>query len=113
MFGGGFGSKLPGKGNSKKSDIIVVRGSLGLTNDSLRSKSDIVETAKRKLSEGVVSVKWNSPLTDGSGYAEAARNYVAALHSAGVDVSAKSITFDGFKSDYGRAGLASFTRSNW
>lgn len=104
MFGGGFGSKLPGKGSPKKSDILVVRGSLGLTNDDLRSKGYIIETAKEKLSEEVVAVKWNSPLTDGSGYAEAARNYIAALSSAGVDVSAKSISFDGFRSDYGRAG---------
>lgn len=104
MFGGGFGSKLPSKGQLKKSNLLIVQGSLGLTDEGIRSRNDIVETAKKGLDERVISVKWNSPLTDGSGYAEAARNYVAALHTAGVDVSAKSITFDGFKSDYGRAG---------
>jgi hypothetical protein len=41
---------------------------------------------------------------DGSGYAEAARNYVAALSSVGVDVSAKSVSFEDARSDYGVAG---------
>jgi len=102
MFGGGFGSKLPGKGGSKKPDLIVARAFL--VAEDVRSKHDLSVEAKEKLNQGRISVRWNSPITDGSGYAEAARNYIAALSSAGVDVSAKSISFDGFRSDYGRAG---------
>lgn len=102
MFGGGFGSRISGKGSSKKSNILVARGFSGVTDK--KSKREIYGTAKEKLGRGEISVRWNAPLVDGSGYAEAARNYIAALSSVGVAVSAKSVSFEGARSDYGRAG---------
>lgn len=105
MFGGGFGSKLPGKGSFKKSNLLVARGFLESTD--AQSKHDIIEVAKEKLMRGEISVRWNAPLVDGSGYAEAARNYIAALSSVGVDVTARSVSFEGARSDYGRAGQLS------
>ena len=54
--------------------------------------------------EGRPSVRWVGPLFDGSGYAEASRNYVAALSVAGVAVTASSISFEDARADYGSAG---------
>lgn len=51
-----------------------------------------------------LSVKWVAPFLDGSGYAEAARNYVAALTMVGVDVVAQNHSFENVRTDYGRAG---------
>lgn len=51
-----------------------------------------------------VAVRFTAPLFDGSGYAEAARNYVAALHTEGVPVYANSVTFEPARSNYGKAG---------
>lgn len=51
-----------------------------------------------------VGVKWAAPLLDGSGYAEAARNYVAALTTAQVPVTVQPISFEPARSDYGMAG---------
>lgn len=52
----------------------------------------------------VLGVRWMAPISDGSGYAEASRNYIAALATAGVDVSATAINFENVNTDYGRAG---------
>ena len=63
------------------------------------------EGAKRKFQASrKISVKWASTFLDGSGYAEAARNYVAALSTVGVDVIAQNISFEEARADYGRAG---------
>jgi hypothetical protein len=51
-----------------------------------------------------IGVKWAAPLFDGSGYAEAARNYVAALSTANVPVTIQPVTFEVARSDYGMAG---------
>ena len=51
-----------------------------------------------------VAVKWMGCFLDPSGYAEANRNYVAALHSVGVDVSCQLVSFDKTRTDYGKAG---------
>lgn len=59
---------------------------------------------KKKLADGRVGVQWMAPLLDGSGYAEAARNYVAALHRAGGSVDAKAVSFEAARADYGAAG---------
>lgn len=56
------------------------------------------------LASGRIGVKFTAPLLDGSGYAEAGRNYVAALRTAGVSVTANSVSFESARSDYGRAG---------
>src|SRR5579885_3127088 len=51
-----------------------------------------------------VGVCFVGPLSDGSGYAEGARNYIAALNSVGVQVQAKPVTYEPARSDYGLAG---------
>jgi glycosyltransferase involved in cell wall biosynthesis len=49
-------------------------------------------------------VSYVSACLDASGYAEAARNHIAALHTAGVKVDVKPVSFEGFKSDLGKLG---------
>jgi glycosyltransferase involved in cell wall biosynthesis len=63
--------------------------------------------AKKAFQDGKINVRWVAPLLDGSGYAEAGRNYVAALSTAGVNVMAHSVSFENSRSDYGRAGKLS------
>jgi glycosyltransferase involved in cell wall biosynthesis len=41
---------------------------------------------------------------DSSGYAEAARNHIAALDSVGVKVEVKPVSFEGYRSDLGKLG---------
>ena len=60
-------------------------------------------TRERRPGEPV-AVRWVGFMRDGSGYAEAARNYVAALLGEGVQVTAKSISIDNIRGDYGLAG---------
>jgi glycosyltransferase involved in cell wall biosynthesis len=50
-------------------------------------------------------VSYISAALDISGYAEAARNHIAALHTAGVNVDVIPISFEGFKSDLGKLGI--------
>lgn len=66
-----------------------------------------LEAAKRDLRDGKISVRWNAPLLDGSGYGEAARNYVAALSTVGINVIANAVSFESARSDYGHAGKLS------
>ena len=54
--------------------------------------------------KGVMGVRWVGPMFDGSGYAEAARNYVAALTTAGIPVNLQSVSYEPARSDYGIAG---------
>lgn len=42
----------------------------------------------------IKGIKYISPLLDGSGYGEASRGYVLALHEAGIPVTASPITFE-------------------
>lgn len=51
-----------------------------------------------------MGVKWVGSVLDGSGYAEAGRNYVAALHTAGVEVTVDPIQFETVVSNFGVAG---------
>lgn len=61
--------------------------------------------AKRLFrSTNLITVKWASVFLDGSGYAEAGRNYVAALSTVGVNVVAQNISFEDARADYGLAG---------
>jgi len=60
-------------------------------------------TRERRPGEAV-AVRWVGFMQDGSGYAEAGRNYVAALLGAGVRVTAQSVSVDNIRADYGRAG---------
>jgi glycosyltransferase involved in cell wall biosynthesis len=55
-------------------------------------------------------ISYISACFDASGYAEAARNHIAALHSVGVTVDVKPVSFEGFKSDLGRLGAVV---ANW
>jgi glycosyltransferase involved in cell wall biosynthesis len=56
------------------------------------------------FTSGKTGVRFTAPFLDGSGYAEAGRNYVAALRTVGVAVKANPISFESARSDYGRAG---------
>lgn len=66
------------------------------------SQARLTDFVNKKL-----GVHFRAPLLDGSGYAEAGRNYVAALMTAGVAVKATPISFETARSDYGRAGQMS------
>lgn len=49
-------------------------------------------------------IEWCGPVFDGSGYGEASRNYVMALHSLGVDVLLRPLAFDRNPPNLGYAG---------
>lgn len=51
-----------------------------------------------------IGVKYIGPVFDPSGYAEANRNCIAALHKAGVDVTVKVVSWDKARTDYGKTG---------
>lgn len=51
-----------------------------------------------------MKVSYISACLDASGYAEAARNHIAALAHAGVKVDVKPVSFEGFRSDLGKLG---------
>lgn len=53
----------------------------------------------------MTKVAYIAACLDSSGYAEAARNHIAALHEAGVKVDVTPVTFEGYKSDLGKLGL--------
>jgi glycosyltransferase involved in cell wall biosynthesis len=52
----------------------------------------------------MVKVKYIGSLNDNSGYAEAGRNNVAALHMAGIDVATEAVSFEQFRSNLGPKG---------
>lgn len=54
--------------------------------------------------EGQVGIKWTGPLFDESGYGEACRNYLAALHTSGFPVSSRAVSFGEPNVDYGLPG---------
>lgn len=49
-------------------------------------------------------VKYIGPIFDGSGYAEAARNYVLAIHKQGYPITLAPITFEQARPDLGKDG---------
>jgi len=51
-----------------------------------------------------MEITYTGAVLDSSGYAEAARNNIAALHSAGVDVSVVPVSFEGKKAGVGQVG---------
>lgn len=59
---------------------------------------------KGSLSKKIFGVKWQAPFFDGSGYAEAARNYVSAVHTSGVPITIEEVSFEDARADYGEAG---------
>lgn len=52
-----------------------------------------------------MNVTYVSACLDSSGYAEAARNHIAALDHVGVTVNVKPVSFEGYRSDLGRLGV--------
>jgi glycosyltransferase involved in cell wall biosynthesis len=59
-----------------------------------------------------MNITYVGPIWDSSGYAEAARNNIAALYTVGVDVNVKQISFERFKSDLGDLGKLVSSRIN-
>lgn len=51
-----------------------------------------------------MNITYVSACMDASGYAEAARNHIAALDTAGVKINVVPISFEGYRSDLGRLG---------
>jgi len=51
-----------------------------------------------------MNITYVSACLDSSGYAEAARNHIAALDHVGVTVNVKAVSFEGYRSDLGRIG---------
>jgi glycosyltransferase involved in cell wall biosynthesis len=51
-----------------------------------------------------MKVTYIGPAFDSSGYANATRNNIAALHTVGVDLELVPITFEAYKSDLGELG---------
>ena len=49
-------------------------------------------------------IKYTAPVYDGSGYAEASRQYIQALHSLGIPLTVEPITFEPARPDLGEAG---------
>lgn len=108
MFGG-FHGKWPQKGSSHTSQAPgVIQGVfLGSPNRQVTARLIPYNHAEDKEERKDVlgnRMHWTAPFLDGSGYAEAARNYVAALATAGVEVIAKSVDFHEARANYGRAG---------
>lgn len=60
----------------------------------------------------MTQVAYISACMDNSGYAEAARNHIAALHTVGVRVYVKPISFENYKSDLGSLGSLVHTLIN-
>ncbi len=52
-----------------------------------------------------MNVCYQGPVLDYSGYGEASRHHVAALHAAGVNVIVKSVSYNLESSDFGEIGL--------
>ncbi len=49
-------------------------------------------------------IKYTAPFFDGSGYAEAARQYVLALHRLGIPLTLEAISFEPARPDLGETG---------
>ena len=41
----------------------------------------------------IKGIKYTAPVYDGSGYAEASRQYIQALHSLGIPLTVEPVTF--------------------
>ena len=52
----------------------------------------------------MAGVKYVGPVFDGSGYAEAARNYVLSIHNKGYPITLAPITFEKSRPDLGKDG---------
>jgi len=52
----------------------------------------------------IIGIKYISPIFDGSGYAEAGRNYILALHKTGIPITISPISFEKTRPDLGEVG---------
>ena len=52
----------------------------------------------------IVGIKYTAPFFDGSGYAEAARQYVLALHKLGIPLTLEAVSFEPARPDLGETG---------
>lgn len=68
------------------------------------NESASVKKAKQDFKRGIISVGVVGQLLDNCGYGEAARNYVSALHAAGVEVNSYAVTGTQDRPDFGEAG---------
>lgn len=110
MIGGGFGGV--GRVSANRPDPklgVIVHRKVGLRVRRPHVKkggfiNDPADAILNYRKTGTIGIRWTSSFMDGSGYAEASRNYLAALHTAGVQVNACAVSFEEARSDYGRAG---------
>lgn len=51
-----------------------------------------------------MKIKYIGSIFDSSGYADAARNNIAALHLVGADLEVQAVSFESFKSNLGKLG---------
>jgi glycosyltransferase involved in cell wall biosynthesis len=52
----------------------------------------------------ITGIKYTAPFFDGSGYAEASRQYIKALHSLGVPLTLETVSFEPARPDLGETG---------
>ena len=49
-------------------------------------------------------IKYTAPIFDGSGYAEASRQYILALHRMGIPLTLEPVSFEPARPDLGETG---------
>ena len=52
----------------------------------------------------IKGIKYVAPVYDGSGYAEASRQYIQALHSLGIPLTVDTVSFEPLRPDLGETG---------
>ena len=52
----------------------------------------------------IQGIKYLAPIFDNSGYAEAARQYILALHKMGIPITLERISFEPARPDLGETG---------
>lgn len=102
MIGRGFAGLTRVRGTPEKPKLgIIVRRKIGVKRTKSPPKPK--ERSKPQPQSGI-GVRFVAPFFDGSGYAEGARQWLAAMVTAGVDVRAEPVSFETARADYGLAG---------
>jgi glycosyltransferase involved in cell wall biosynthesis len=104
MLGGGFGGI--GRVSANKPDPklgIIVHRKINIKRITSPPQKEEPPRPSRQPPSGI-GIRFVAPFLDGSGYGEGARNWLAALRTAGVDVLAEPVSFDDSRTDYGLAG---------
>lgn len=99
MIGRGFAglTRVRGTQGEPKLGIIVRR--------KITTKITIQKKPKHTPQpQNGMGVRFVAPFFDGSGYAEGARQWLAAMVKAGIDVRADPVSFETARADYGPAG---------